>query len=209
MAEAGEPVLPPELEREVFETTALMHAGTIRTLLRVAKRVLIWPVFMPPSSQSNANFERGIAPFLYRVICLNDDNRHVYSALLRVMETKTLKFIRDAVRHFAFVSQSHSMAEAKRILPLCTGIVSFGCFISFLDPTVPALFVGTRVHQLVLELQSLFPPGCVNLAHPMFGYVTHLDILDDSGVEKLLLDIRLLPALTHFSLDSDTPRRAL
>jgi hypothetical protein len=40
----------------------------------------------------------------------------------------------------------------------------------------------------------------------MFRYVTHLDILDDSGVEKLLLDIRLLPALTHFSLDSDTPQ---
>ncbi|KAJ7891785.1 hypothetical protein B0H13DRAFT_2039010 [Mycena leptocephala] len=33
------PVLPPELEREVFETTALTYPGKIPTLLRVARRV--------------------------------------------------------------------------------------------------------------------------------------------------------------------------
>ncbi|KAJ6550243.1 hypothetical protein B0H19DRAFT_1265087 [Mycena capillaripes] len=33
-----EPVFPDELEREIFETTALMHPGDIPTLLRVARR---------------------------------------------------------------------------------------------------------------------------------------------------------------------------
>lgn len=39
------PVFPPELEQEIFETTALMHPREIPTLLRVARRVLIWLVF--------------------------------------------------------------------------------------------------------------------------------------------------------------------
>lgn len=41
MALAGEPTFPPELEREVFETTVFMYPETIPTLRRVAKRVLI------------------------------------------------------------------------------------------------------------------------------------------------------------------------
>ncbi|KAJ7884140.1 hypothetical protein B0H14DRAFT_2700915, partial [Mycena olivaceomarginata] len=148
--------LPTELEREVFETAALMHPRTIPTLLRVAKRVLIW-----------------IEPFLYRVIRLNDDNPHVYTALLRAIKAKPPDFFHDAIRHFAFVSGSDSAADAKKILVLCTGIVNFGCYNTLLDPTVPALFVGTRLQRLFLDLQSLFPPGCVDLGHSMFGYVTH------------------------------------
>jgi hypothetical protein len=39
---APEPVFPFDLEREVFETTALMYPATIPTLLRVARRILTW-----------------------------------------------------------------------------------------------------------------------------------------------------------------------
>ncbi|KAJ7928326.1 hypothetical protein B0H13DRAFT_2311607 [Mycena leptocephala] len=44
------PAFPPDLEREIFGTTALMYPGEMPTLLRVARRVLIW-----------------IEPLLYRV----------------------------------------------------------------------------------------------------------------------------------------------
>jgi hypothetical protein len=37
-----EPTFPPEIEREIFEAMAFMHPGEIPTLLRVARRVLIW-----------------------------------------------------------------------------------------------------------------------------------------------------------------------
>lgn len=36
------PSFPPELERELFETTAYRYPNEIPTLLRVAHRVLIW-----------------------------------------------------------------------------------------------------------------------------------------------------------------------
>jgi hypothetical protein len=41
---ADSPAFPLELEREIFETTALLHPTEIPTLLRVARRVLIWSV---------------------------------------------------------------------------------------------------------------------------------------------------------------------
>jgi hypothetical protein len=39
---ASEPSFPAELEREIFEATASMHPSAIPTLLRVARRTLIW-----------------------------------------------------------------------------------------------------------------------------------------------------------------------
>ncbi|KAJ6463164.1 hypothetical protein C8R47DRAFT_1225281 [Mycena vitilis] len=38
----GQTVFPAELEREIFETAAMMHASQIPTLLLVARRVLLW-----------------------------------------------------------------------------------------------------------------------------------------------------------------------
>ncbi|KAJ7107396.1 hypothetical protein C8R44DRAFT_857975 [Mycena epipterygia] len=41
---SGQWEFPPELEREIFETTALLYPKTIPKLLRVARRVLFWKV---------------------------------------------------------------------------------------------------------------------------------------------------------------------
>jgi hypothetical protein len=38
----ADPVLPLELERKIFETTAEAYPKTAPTLLRVSRRVLIW-----------------------------------------------------------------------------------------------------------------------------------------------------------------------
>lgn len=39
---ASDPFFPVELEREIFETAALLYPATIPSLLRVARRVLVW-----------------------------------------------------------------------------------------------------------------------------------------------------------------------
>jgi hypothetical protein len=41
-----EPLLPVELEREIFEMTAQMYPHEIPILLRVARRFLIWLAFL-------------------------------------------------------------------------------------------------------------------------------------------------------------------
>jgi hypothetical protein len=38
----GMPVLPPELEREIFEMSARIHPGNAVRLVLVARRVQIW-----------------------------------------------------------------------------------------------------------------------------------------------------------------------
>jgi hypothetical protein len=40
------PLFPLELERHIFELAAFSHCGMIPTLLRVARRVLVWSVFV-------------------------------------------------------------------------------------------------------------------------------------------------------------------
>ncbi|KAJ7121653.1 hypothetical protein C8R44DRAFT_877035 [Mycena epipterygia] len=62
------PAFPLELERYIFETTALLHPGAIPTLLRVARRIfIVW----------------WIEPFLYRVFRIN--NEHPYSDMTRAL----------------------------------------------------------------------------------------------------------------------------
>ncbi|KAJ7493079.1 hypothetical protein B0H11DRAFT_2191114 [Mycena galericulata] len=53
---ASEPLLPVELEREIFEFTAHMHPDSIPTLLQVARRVLIWAI----KSKPPAFFREGV-----------------------------------------------------------------------------------------------------------------------------------------------------
>jgi hypothetical protein len=51
------PVLPPDLEREFFETAAMMYPQEIPTLLRVACRVLSWSIInLPRRFGMSANF---------------------------------------------------------------------------------------------------------------------------------------------------------
>ncbi|KAJ7664499.1 hypothetical protein DFH06DRAFT_1324050 [Mycena polygramma] len=82
----NERVFPPELEREAFETTALLYPGEIPTLLRVARCVLGW-----------------IEPLLYRVIHLASNDEPTARALLHAMSTKPPSFFRT-VRHLGSTS---------------------------------------------------------------------------------------------------------
>jgi hypothetical protein len=45
----NEPVFPAELEREIFEMTAVMHPKKIPKLLLVARRIHIWSISFIPS----------------------------------------------------------------------------------------------------------------------------------------------------------------
>ncbi|KAF7311851.1 hypothetical protein MIND_00195800 [Mycena indigotica] len=103
--------LPPELEREVFETAALLHRGTIPHMLRVARRVLVW-----------------IEPYLYHdlelgMVVSKDANR-----LLQVILAKDDAFPAHAVRSVVlgayFADQLPALPAAVRsALTRMTGVV--------------------------------------------------------------------------------------
>ncbi|KAJ7834362.1 hypothetical protein B0H14DRAFT_3871403 [Mycena olivaceomarginata] len=183
----GEPLFPQELEREIFEHTALMHRGTIPTLLRVARRVLTW-----------------IEPLLYRVIRVGRGHEHMVQALLNLSKgARTPHFLHKAVHHLAL--DHVSLDEGTEILRLCTGVINFACSTQLVDPSFVPILAELGVQRLALCLQALFGGAPINLTHSLFRSVTHLDILGVVGVESALAEISALPALTHLCLDPAMP----
>ncbi|KAJ7446334.1 hypothetical protein FB451DRAFT_1291893 [Mycena latifolia] len=182
------PTFPTDLEREIFETTALMHPSTIPTLLRVARRILIW-----------------IEPLLYRVARISGEKPHsrMADALLRATKTKPPSFF-HGVRHLLLEPPAHwDMGETKDILQLCTGLVDFSAIGDItLDPTILPILAELPLQRFSGPLNTLF--GGVNLidsTHPFFASITHLDAFDD--LSQICTEIPLLPALTHFGLDQE------
>ncbi|KAJ7758120.1 hypothetical protein DFH07DRAFT_958467 [Mycena maculata] len=173
------PIFPPELEREIFETTAVLHPQTMPSLLRVARRVLIW-----------------IEPLLYTVLMVAEGFDLVHRPMddddvLRAMRVKPPSFFAANVRAMCFSAaySDLSMDEVQALLRLCTNLVS--------------LFV-VGVRRWKGSLWALFGRNnTVDLNHPFLFGLTHLDIFNANA--KLLhipglATLTALPALTHVSL---------
>jgi hypothetical protein len=205
------PAFPPEIERELFEMIALVHPATIPALLRAAKRLLLWSVFsaLPVASDESDSVYglRRIEPYMYRVIRMHRDNRAMVTAVLEAMKLKPPEFFRKAVRHLAIREDACSMKDARQLLQLCTGIIDIMVDYDFTSPKFLPFIAEMRVERLAMDLEELFEFRSINLAHPLFHSVTHLDILGFTAIAEVLPDVRLLPALTHLALDRYIPRK--
>ncbi|KAJ7339775.1 hypothetical protein DFH08DRAFT_812155 [Mycena albidolilacea] len=186
----GDPILPVELERAIFEMVAHMHPAAIPALLRVARRVSVW-----------------IGPLFYRVVCVNrrDTSGALVWRLLNGMETETPPC--TYVRHLALESWRHcSLFEARQLLQLCTHLQDFGANAYFTDPALLSILAEIGVRRLAVNPKALFGTAPIDLKHSVFRAVTHLDMFRVEGVAAVLADLPVLPALTHLSLDSDLSR---
>ncbi|KAJ7263937.1 hypothetical protein C8J57DRAFT_1626513 [Mycena rebaudengoi] len=165
-----EPSFPPELERHIFELAAVSHRTIIPTLLRVARRVLVW-----------------IEPLLY----------------------EPAGFFHDSVRHILF-ERAYDWAnqDINALLQRCTGLVGFATAYTHCTPDIRPMLAQLQVKYLTLELTYLFRDLPVDLRHPLFNSVTHLDLFDARNEfnNKIYRQLPLLPALTHLCLKSELPR---
>ncbi|KAJ7830295.1 hypothetical protein B0H14DRAFT_1197785 [Mycena olivaceomarginata] len=190
---ASEPAFPPELERELFETTALMHPRTIPVLLRVARRVLTW-----------------IEPLLYRIVRVNMANQSMVRVLVDAMKTKPPDFFRKAVRHLSIETLDAggcSAEDAKAFLHLCTRLTDLTIEYGLANPSLIPILKQMRLQRLGLELEELFGHvESIDLTHPLFSSVTHLDIFSVRETAQAPHGLSLLPALTHLCLSSELPR---
>ncbi|KAJ7628269.1 hypothetical protein DFH06DRAFT_1338714 [Mycena polygramma] len=181
------PVLPPELEREIFKTAAVMYPGKIPTLLLVARRVLVW-----------------IEPLIYSVIRIADENPSICHALLSAMASKPPMFF-HCVRHIIleWQSETFSQDDAQRLLKLSTGVESFGCNYAWADASILPILGELRIQLLSITPQDLFGAAVPDLGHALFQSVTHLDIRGSEGISEWLGGVSKLPLLTHLCFDSD------
>ncbi|KAJ7430814.1 hypothetical protein B0H11DRAFT_902556 [Mycena galericulata] len=191
----GELWLPLELEREIFEWTAIVYPRMIPTLLRVAHCVKLW-----------------VEPYLYRSIRIRR-NLPPYSImesdLLRpTPQSKPASFYRDAVRYLYLDGSSWSWSP--NVLGVCTRTRTF----AVLDAT-PALLPILRqmnLRELGIHLQELFgDPRHIDLKHSLFDSITHLDIYDliTEDDTQIAPHLAALPALTHLCLNNHVPAHIL
>ncbi|KAJ6533399.1 hypothetical protein DFH09DRAFT_1406544 [Mycena vulgaris] len=190
----SEPALPVELEREIFETTALMHPRTIFVLLRVARRTHVW-----------------IEPLLYRVVLMRGEPPYsgmVHAILVRLnseSESKPASIFRDTVRHLLIQRGDWGRAEAIQILDACPGLVDLAIDGSIPSPAMLSPLAKLRLRRLSVSLEMLFNGlDAIDPTHAMFASLTHLRMLPlrlaSRRMQQVCAHFPRLPALTHLCL---------
>ncbi|KAK7023188.1 hypothetical protein R3P38DRAFT_2958156 [Favolaschia claudopus] len=186
-------LLPPELEREIFESTACLHPGMVRQLLLVARRVFEW-----------------IQPFLYRTIMVSPGSQSLV-AFSRASQNlpPNSSFFRNSVHNLFVHHAPWLVSDALQILSSCPGLVNFAMMVT--NPSVLPLLETKRLEHLSISLAQLFDNGSIlqNLTHPLFAHITHLALFDYIQHEKHWSTLGLLPALTHLCLHSYIRRSQL
>ncbi|KAJ7435871.1 hypothetical protein FB451DRAFT_1308380 [Mycena latifolia] len=189
------PIFPPELEREILETTALVHPSTIPVLLRVARRFHIW-----------------IEPFLYTAVHVGKEPPYsaMGRAILRAVKLKPASFFHNAVRHlFLDTSATWTFDEARDVLKLCTGLVGFTSWGGYTDPTLLLILRDRELplRRLSTDLYCLFGEyESIDLTHSLFASITHLEIFDPIYEDtRIIGHLPALPALTHLRLSENVP----
>ncbi|KAF7377553.1 hypothetical protein MSAN_00177600 [Mycena sanguinolenta] len=188
-----DPVFPVELERVIFEDTAVFYPAAIPALLCVARRVFIW-----------------IEPFLFRII--RTDRKPLADAVLHAMKAKPASFFDTSVRHVYFKLGSHSTqwteTEACALLSLCPRLHSFGA-VAYWSPAAlpPILNELHAVRRFSGCLDDIFGHAlAVDLKLPFFQRITHMDVFENFGDVswnkgrgglQICADLAGLPALTH------------
>ncbi|KAJ7107317.1 hypothetical protein C8R44DRAFT_885347 [Mycena epipterygia] len=93
-------VLYLELEREIFEATALLYPRTIPKFLHVARRVLLWKVTLRSLKLRRLALAHRVEPLLYNLIVIDtfENRKGSGVAVLPRIATKGAQFFSNAVR---------------------------------------------------------------------------------------------------------------
>ncbi|KAF7358712.1 Zn(2)-C6 fungal-type domain-containing protein [Mycena sanguinolenta] len=188
----GEPILPPELEREIFELAAAIpnywtnqHVGDMALILpQVCRRAQSWiepliyeRIALSKPTMDNYNFERRLQLFL------------------QTINTRPANFFAANVKYLYF-GPSVQLPIIQHVLSVCTGVVSVGChhpYDSIADSLAPLPLQRLLLSQLMLPIE--LPPWTASL--------THLG-LSDTVPNNHPQIFRTFPALTHFAVDFET-----
>ncbi|KAF7329472.1 hypothetical protein MKEN_00209600 [Mycena kentingensis (nom. inval.)] len=189
------PRLPPELEREVFETAALRHPRSIPRILCVCQRSNGW-----------------IEPFLYRVVHSTDEQ------CVASMARRTPEFISSAVRALCLTSGRTiwSATDIEATLGNCTNLTHLVLGSRYARRAHLPLLATMRLQRLAVCLHMLFGGRMrVDLTSTptAFASITHLDLYDDFRTPRDAIfipsllstaaQIAALPALTHLRVFAD------
>lgn len=92
------------------------------------------------------------------------------------------------------------------MLQRCRKVIDFSSNLWFTNPSLLPILAEMHLERLSVNLKALFGNLPIDLNHPLFRSVTHLDMFRIEGVAEVLVELPTLPALTHLALDSELSR---
>ena len=197
-----DPLLPQELERDIFETTARAHPGTAAVIALVARRAQIWSLlsllFLPSLKQKSARMDA----LIYEMITLSD--ARLCRRFLFTIDSRPPHFFAHKVKSLCIPGDIRP-DHAKRILSVCQGVTNLAYWITSWCPPAPFGLIASTLHprQLSFNTYGLFhlttPP---DFTLPFFLRVTHLEVVDWPFIAESCT-FKRLPSLTHLAVDID------
>ncbi|KAJ7093593.1 hypothetical protein C8R44DRAFT_860686 [Mycena epipterygia] len=182
--------LPLDLQREIFEISALSRPRTILNLMLVAHRVRIW-----------------VEPLLYRVIHFHEGDfserapPFTVDILVRAIRAKSTSFFPHSVRHlFLWDHWDHPTDGVATILRACTGVRNLS--VNYTACRSDSMLIHMEsLRRLALHMSIICgPPVEVDFSRPLFRNITHLELRQTRGVAAMVWEgLALMPALTHLS----------
>ncbi|KAJ7052335.1 hypothetical protein C8F01DRAFT_1090580 [Mycena amicta] len=198
------PCLPPEIERLIFRTAALVSPSDARTFLLVAFRVKEWvePLLYRSLFVASSHFPLLLLGPSDTIVKLT---RETFDTLV---DRKSLSFLADSVQNLLLVGLS--MEDVSLILSICSGVKD----LLVLPGAVQcgALDSLTELQRLKCKVSQFFDleiSSALRLAtRPTLAHLTHLEMLYEDAhnaaeLTHLWTEILALPALTHLACSSD------
>ncbi|KAJ7863169.1 hypothetical protein B0H13DRAFT_1095684 [Mycena leptocephala] len=177
------PILPPEIEREIFEITAQFPGNAVNLVL-VARRTQIW-----------------IERLIYETVTLSDQK--ICDKFLRTLDTRPAQFFTDNVKSLC-VPGDIELIDAERVLKACQGLINLAIWLPLQDAPLFPLVGSLRPTRLSINVHALYGSHCEpDFEHPFFSNVTHLELVDWLDWATYLHVNYLSPHLTHLALDFD------
>ncbi|KAJ7184910.1 hypothetical protein C8R46DRAFT_467987 [Mycena filopes] len=184
------PMLPRELERVVFEIAA-SNLGDIPNMMLVAWRVKEW-----------------VEPYLYRVVSNTTFGSGMFTTPFNVytipIDQKPVVFWSKSVKSVFFDAEPTTEADITRLLTACKGITRLFSFLP-LHKHLDQLGALHDLRRLNIELTRLFRiDSLIDLAHPLFRNITHLEVLgipERETAPALFAGLSLVPKLEHLAIN--------
>ncbi|KAJ7617701.1 hypothetical protein DFH06DRAFT_1342848 [Mycena polygramma] len=122
---------------------------------------------------------------LYKVLRL--DTVAVTVSAIKSIQLRPADFLASIVRHVLVYSSTHSLSRDgfASFLQSCPGITTLAILGNVLGPYLLPILGAMQIQRLSLDVGQLFRDEAsgeeepINLEHPLFSTVTHLDVFDD------------------------------
>ncbi|KIJ95506.1 hypothetical protein K443DRAFT_682952 [Laccaria amethystina LaAM-08-1] len=175
--------IPDDICRKIFDLVAACNMEMVPSLLLVSRGAQTW-----------------MTPLLYEVVVLRS---HVSAQrFLHTIRLKHAAFFLNHVKSLCLTSKI-DCGDASRILRACANVVNLAIWF----PGSLPISASTTVQPRTLSITIFSPSSIPNLSHeptfalPLFSRVSHLTITDPFEQCSKIVELSLLPCITHLELN--------